>query len=71
MVILLKINEIRKMSSEDLKKKITETKEELFTMRMQQANGTLEKPAQLKSLRRDVARMKTILKERELNGGNE
>ena len=67
----MKINEIRKMSSEDLKKKITETKEELFNKRMQQANGTLEKPAQLKSLRRDVAKMKTVLKERELNGGNE
>ena len=61
----MKINEIRKMSSEELSKKITETKEELFT------NGTLEKPAQLRELRRDVARMKTILKERELNGGNE
>ncbi len=71
MVILLKINEIRKMSSEELSKKITETKEELFTKRMQQANGTLEKPAQRRELRRDVARMKTILKERELNGGNE
>ena len=67
----MKINEIRKMSSEELSKKITETKEELFTKRMQQANGTLEKPSQLRSLRREVARMKTIIKERELNGGNE
>ncbi len=70
MVILLEINELRKLSSDDLKKKIRETKEELFAKRMQQANGTLEKPVQLKHLRRDVARMKTILKERE-NGGNE
>jgi large subunit ribosomal protein L29 len=69
-VILLEINELRKLSSDDLKKKIRETKEELFAKRMQQANGTLEKPVQLKHLRRDVARMKTILKERE-NGGNE
>ena len=36
---------------------------------MQQANGTLEKPVELRLLRKDVARMKTILKERELNGG--
>ena len=70
MVILLEINELRKLSSDDLKKKIRETKEELFAKRMQQANGTLEKPVQLKHLRRDVARMKTVLKERE-NGGNE
>jgi len=69
-VILLEINELRKLSSDDLKKKIKETKEELFAKRMQQANGTLEKPVQLKHLRRDVARMKTVLKEREM-GGNE
>ena len=70
MVILLKIEDLRKLSDEELNKKIIETKEELFTKRMQQANGTLEKPAELRMLRRDVARMKTILKERELNGGN-
>ena len=70
MVILLKIEDLRKLSDEELNKKIIETKEELFTKRMQQANGTLEKTVELRTLRRDVARMKTILKERELNGGN-
>ena len=64
----MEINELRKLSSDDLKKKIRETKEELFAKRMQQANGTLEKPVQLKHLRRDVARMKTILSERSLGG---
>jgi len=64
----LEISALRKLSDADLKKKIVETKEELFTKRMQQANGTLEKPVQLKQLRRDVAKMKTILKERELGG---
>ncbi len=67
----MEIKELRKLSTEDLKKKIRDTKDELFTKRMQHANGTLEKPVQLKNLRRDVARMKTILKEREINGGNE
>ena len=62
------IKDIRKLSDDELKKKITETKEELFAKRMQHANGTLEKPVQLKNLRRDVAKMKTILKERELGG---
>ena len=66
----MKIEDLRKLSDEELAKKIKDTKEELFTKRMQQANGTLEKPAELRMLRRDVARMKTILKERELNGGN-
>ena len=65
------IKDIRKMSDEDLKKKIKETKEELFTKRMQQANGTLERPLELRTLRKNVAKMKTILRERELDGGKE
>ncbi len=66
----MEIKELRKLSTEDLTKKIKDTKEELFTKRMQHASGTLEKPVELKMLRRDVARMKTILKEREIDGGN-
>ena len=66
----MEIKELRKLSTEDLTKKIKDTKEELFTKRMQQANGTLEKPVELRTLRRDVVRMKTILKEREIDGGN-
>ena len=64
------IKEIRKLSDADLKKKIRETKEELFTKRMQQANGTLERPTELKTLRKNVAKMKTILRERELEEAN-
>ncbi len=71
MVIHLKINEIRKLSSEELNNKIIKCKEELFAKRMQQATGNLEKPAELRMLRKEVARMKTILKEREIAGGNE
>ena len=63
------INEIRKMTSEEITKKITETKELLFTKRMQQANGTLEKPVELRNLRHDVAKMKTVLRERKEDGG--
>lgn len=63
------IKEIRKLSDQDIKSKIKSTKEELFTKRMQQANGTLEKPSELRVLRKNVAKMKTVLKERELNGG--
>ena len=72
MVILLEINELRKLSDEELAKKIIKTKEELFAKRMQHANGTLEKPKELTALRKDVARMKTILNERkkqEISGG--
>ena len=64
------IKEIRKLTDKELVEKIRETKEELFTKRMQQANGTLEKPTELRTLRKNVAKMKTILRERELDGGN-
>ena len=64
----MEIAEIRKMSSEDLKRKITAKKEELFTKRMQASSGTLEKPVELKMLRKEIARMKTVLKEREMDG---
>ena len=66
----MEINELRKLSSEELKKKIKETKEDLFAKRMQQANGTLDKPVVLRTLRRDIARMKTVLREKEEVGGN-
>ena len=58
--------EIRKLSNEELIKKIDESKEELFNLRLSQASGNLEKPSRIKELRKLVARMKTVLKEREL-----
>ena len=63
------IKDIRKLSDADLIAKIKTTKEELFTKRMQQANGTLEHPVELRTLRHNVAKMKTVLRERELDGG--
>ena len=62
------IKDIRKLTNEELVKKVKETKEELFTKRMQQANGTLEHPVELRTLRHNVAKMKTVLRERELEG---
>ena len=64
----MEIKELRKLSNEDLKKKVVEKKEELFTKRMQASSGTLEKPVELRQLRREIARIKTILKEREMDG---
>ena len=64
----MKINEIRKMSKEELVKKIKENKEVLFAKRMQAAQGSLEKPVELRQLRREIARMKTILNEKEMDG---
>ena len=67
MVKTLKNNELRNMSTEELNKKIAEYKEELFNLRFSQATGNLEKPSRIKELRKLVARMKTIIRERELN----
>ena len=64
----MEIKELRKLTNEELVKMIIEKKEELFTKRMQQSSGTLDKPVQLRTLRREIARIKTILKEREMDG---
>lgn len=62
----MKINELRELSDEELKNKISEYKAELFNLRFSQATGSLEQPSRIKELRKAVARMKTILREREL-----
>ncbi len=66
----MKIKDLRELSTKELEGKIKKTKEELFNLRMKQSTGNLDKPSQIKELRKDVARMKTILRERELTGGN-
>ncbi len=63
----MKVKEIRELSTEEINKKLVEAKEELFNLRFQQANGTLEKPSRIRDLRHTVARMKTVLKEREIS----
>ena len=62
----MKVTEIRELSTEEIEKKLVETKEELFNLRFQQATGNLEKPSRIRELRHTVARMKTVLKEREV-----
>ena len=62
----MKVKEIRELSTEEINKKLVETKEELFNLRFQQATGNLEKPSRIRDLRHQVARLKTVLREREL-----
>ena len=64
----MKVKEIRELSNEQIVAKIKESKEELFNLRFQQATGNLEKPSRIRELRHDVARCKTVLRERELAG---
>lgn len=59
--------EIRELSDQEILSKIEEYKEELFNLRFSQATGSLEKPSRINELRKLVARMKTILRERELS----
>ncbi len=66
-VILVKANEIRNLSTSEILKKIDELKTELFNLRFQLATGQLENTARIKQVKKDIARMKTILRERELN----
>ncbi len=61
----MKASEIRELSTEEINAKLVESKKELFNLRFQQATGNLEKPNRLRDLRHTVARMKTVLKERE------
>jgi large subunit ribosomal protein L29 len=63
----MKNSELRNLSDADLQKKIKESKEELFNLKFNQASGSLDKPSRVSELRKLVARMKTILRERELN----
>ena len=62
----MKIKEIRDMTSPELQTRRRDIKQEQFHLRMQQQAGQLEKSSQLRSLRRDVARIETILSERRL-----
>ncbi len=62
----MKVNEIRNLTTDEIIAKIKETKEELFNLRFQQATGNLDKPSKIKDLRHTVARLKTVLREREL-----
>ena len=60
----MKAVELRDMDAESLRSKEQELDDQLFRMRIQKSMGQLEAPGKMKDLRRDLARIKTILKER-------
>jgi large subunit ribosomal protein L29 len=64
----VKPDEIKEMSVEDLKAKIEELTRERFNLRFRSATESIENPMRFRSLRRDIARMHTILREKEANG---
>lgn len=67
----MKMADIRKLTTEELNKKLEEIKKELFNLKFAGATGNLEKPHRIKELRHDVAKIKTVIRERELSEGEE
>ena len=65
----MKAKDIRDLSTKELEEKVGELKEELFNLRFQLATGQLENPMRIREVRKSIARVKTVLRERELKIG--
>lgn len=63
----MRVNEIRALTDQELNKQIDDLKEELFNLRFRSAVGQLENPMRIRAVRKSIARIKTILRERELD----
>jgi large subunit ribosomal protein L29 len=63
----MKIKDIRSMTNDELNAKLSSVKTELFNLRFQHATGNLANPMLLNSLKKDIAKIKTVLTEREMN----
>ena len=59
-----RIGELRDLSTDELQTKVTDLTKEMFNLRFQQAMGQIENPMRLRLLRREIARAKTLLKEK-------
>ena len=64
----MKANEIRNLSADELSAKLTDLKKDLFMLRMQHATNQLDNPLKLAEVKRDIARVKTIIREQQLAG---
>ena len=62
----MKINEIRDLSGQEIVDKIQDLKEELFNLRFQNAMNQLDNPMRIAAVKKDIAKLKTVLKEQEL-----
>ena len=67
----MKASEIRELSSEEIKEKLSELTEEQFNLRFQHATDQLENSMRLRDVKHDIARVKTILRELELQAKQE
>ena len=64
---MMKAKEIRNLSTDELNKKLEELKKDLFMLRMQHATNQLDNPMRLATVKKDIARIKTIIREKETN----
>lgn len=64
----MKIRELRELSVEDLKQKELDLKDQLFKLRFQKSLGQLDNPMKIRNIRRDIARIRTLLKESQKKG---
>ena len=64
---MMKAKELKNLSTEELTKKLEELKKDLFMLRMQHATNQLDNPMQLANVKKDIARIKTIIREKETN----
>lgn len=62
----MKINEIRDLSEQELVDKVKSLKEELFNLRFQNATNQLDNPMRIAAVKKDIAKVKTVIKEKEL-----
>ena len=67
---MMKINKIKEMSSPELEKEIGELKTELFKLRFSLATNGLDNPMKIKEVKKDIARIKTVLRQREIEESN-
>ena len=65
---MMMANEVRKMNAEELNSKLGDLKKDLFQLRLQHATNQLENPAKIAEVKKDIARVKTILRELQLAG---
>jgi large subunit ribosomal protein L29 len=65
----MKASEVRELTAEDIRARIAELEEERFRLKFRAATETLEDPLQLRFIRRDIARLHTVLRERDLAAG--
>ena len=64
----MKATEIRKMSASELESKLLDLKKDLFQLRLQHATNQLDNPIKIAEVKRDIARVKTIIREQQLAG---